>query len=243
MKPVIVTAATTRELTLLISRLEERERFHAGRREAYRGEVAGKPVILAVTGIGKINAAGAVTALLERFDPELLINTGCAGAYRESGLALRDLAVATVEVNGDDGVMAPDGWHPLDLIGIPAVEKNGETFFNRIPLTRWALDKAAFVAEAEGVSLRQGPFITVSTVSGTAVRGAELSRRFGGICENMEGGAAAQVCLLYGVDCLEVRGVSNLVEDRELSRWDIDGAAAAAQNFIARFIAELCQAE
>lgn len=243
MKPVIVTAATTRELSLLISGLEEKERFQAGHREAYRGEVAGRPVILAMTGIGKINASGAVTALLERFEPELLINTGCAGAYRESGLAVGDLAIAATEIIGDDGVLTPDGWHSLELIGIPTVEKNGESFFNQIPLSRWALDKAAFVAETAGVVLRKGPFVTVSTVSGTLVRGEELSRRFGGICENMEGGAAAQVALLYGVDCMEIRGVSNIVEDRDLSRWDIQSAVEHAQNFITRFIGSLCQTE
>jgi futalosine hydrolase len=70
-----------------------------------------------------------------------------------------------------------------------------------------------------------------------------LFRRFGGICENMEGGAAAQVATLYGVDCLEVRGISNLVEDRDLSRWDIPLAAERAQNFIARFIGALCRTD
>jgi futalosine hydrolase len=243
MKPVIVTAATPPELSLLVSVLEGKERFQSGHRDAWRGEVAGRPVLLAVTGIGKVNTASAVTALLDRFEPELLINTGCAGAYRGCGLAAGDLAVATVEVMGDEGVLAPDGWHSLELIGIPAVERKEETYFNRFPLTRWALDKAAFVAETAGLPLRQGTFVTVSTVSGTLERGDELARRFGGICENMEGGAAAQVALLYGVDCMEMRGVSNIVEDRDLSRWDIPLAVGKAQEFIARFIGSLCRTD
>src|SRR5512135_3469067 len=116
MKPVIVTAATIRELSWLISMLEGKERFQVGHREAYRGELGERAVILAVTGIGKVNAAVATTALLERFEPELLVNTGCAGAYRGSGLAVGDLALATVEMFGDEGVGAPDGWHTLELI-------------------------------------------------------------------------------------------------------------------------------
>ncbi|MCM2357226.1 MAG: futalosine hydrolase [Geobacteraceae bacterium] len=243
MKPVIVTAATHRELSLLIRALEGGGRLHLQGREGYRGELAGWPAILAVTGIGKVNTAAAVTSLLERFEPELLINTGCAGAYRGSGLAVGDLAMATAELFGDEGVLAPDGWHSLELIGIPALERNGERWFNAFPLTRWALDKASHVADGAGLALRRGPFITVSTASGTAERGDELLRRFGGICENMEGGAAAQVALLYGADCLELRGVSNLVEDRDLSRWDIPLAAERAQAFIMRFIGALCRAE
>jgi futalosine hydrolase len=243
MKPVIVTAATPRELALLVASLEGRERFLSAHRDAYRGELEGRPVILAVTGIGKVNTAVALTALLERFDAELLITAGCAGAYRGCGLAVGDLAVATVEVAGDEGVLAPDGWHTLELIGIPAVDRKGDTFFNRFPLTRWALDKAVFVAETAGISLHRGAFVTVSTASGTLERGEELRRRFGGICENMEGAAAAQVALIYGVDCMEVRGVSNLVEDRDLSRWDIQTAVDRAQEFIVRFIGSLCRTD
>jgi futalosine hydrolase len=243
MKPIIVTAATYRELSLLIGALENGGRLRIGRRDIHEGTLGGWSTVLAVTGIGKVNAASAVTALLDRFDAELLINVGCAGAYAESGLTVGDLALATAEVFGDEGVMTPDGWHSLELIGIPAVAGNGEQYFNRFPLTRWAADKAAHVAQEAGITLHRGGFVTVSTVSGTAERGAELFRRFGGICENMEGGAAVQVATLYGADCLEVRGISNLVEDRDLSRWDIPLAAERAQNFIARFIGALCRTD
>ena len=45
----------------------------------------------------------------------------------------------------------------------------------------------------------------------------------------MEGAAAAHVCALHDVPFLEVRGVSNLVEDRNRNEWKIAEAAAAAQ--------------
>lgn len=242
MKPVIVTAATHTEISLLISALEGGGRIFTGLRDIHEGMIAGRRAILAVTGIGKVNTASAVTALLEHHEPELLINTGCAGAYAGGQLVVGDLAVATAEVFGDEGVIATDGWHSLELIGIPALSRGEENYFNRFPLTRWAIDKAMHVAETEGISLHRGDFVTVSSSSGTAERGKELSQRFGGICENMEGAAAAQVALLYGVDCMEVRGVSNLVEDRDLARWDIPIAVERAQNFILEFITALCRA-
>jgi futalosine hydrolase len=177
-----------------------------------------------------------VTALLGRFEPEILINIGCAGAYPESGLAVGDLALATMELFGDEGVMTPEGWRSLELIGIPAVTRKGEKFYNRFPMTGWGIEKAITLAGSSGIDLHHGPFITVSTASGTAERGAELFRSFGGICENMEGGAVAQVALLYGVSCLELRGVSNLVEDRDLSCWNIPLAVERAQRFTLLFI-------
>ncbi len=239
MKPVIVIAATHRELSLLISALENGDRRSIGRREIYEGFLGGRRTLLAVSGIGKVNAAAAATALLEHFAPELMINTGCAGAYGESGLAVGDLALATAEVFGDEGVAAPDGWHSLELIGIPALARNGEEYFNRFPLARWATDKAVHMSQTTGTALHQGEFVTVSTVSGTTGRGAELFRRFGGICENMEGAAVAQVASFYGVDCMELRGVSNMVEDRDLSRWNIPLAVEQAQKFVLKFVETL----
>jgi futalosine hydrolase len=48
----------------------------------------------------------------------------------------------------------------------------------------------------------------------------------------MEGAAAAQVAELHGVPWLEVRGISNIVEDRDLKKWDIPKAALAAQEAV-----------
>jgi futalosine hydrolase len=195
--------------------------------------------ILAVTGMGKVNAAAAITALLERHQPVLIINTGCAGAYPGSGLAVGDLALATTEVYGDEGVLTPSGWESLEFIGIPALEWKGNRYFNEIPLSFSASEKAMQLAVALGLPIRRGRFVTVSTCSGTKSKGEELFNRFGGICENMEGAAAAQVALIYGVDCLEVRGVSNMVEDRDLSRWNIPHAVERVQRFVLKFIETL----
>ena len=67
----------------------------------------------------------------------------------------------------------------------------------------------------------------------------ELARRYQAVCENMEGAAVALVALRYGIPCLEIRGISNLVEDRDMSRWDIGLAVEAAQRFVLKVIVEL----
>ncbi len=239
MRTIVVTAATAGEIALLIRTTGASERQAKGLQGVYEWETGDKRVIIAVTGLGKTNAASAVTTLIGRFSPELLINTGCAGAYSGSGLSAGDLAVAIAEIYGDEGVLTPSGWQPLDCIGIPLAEVKGERFFNEIPLSLSLAERALRFAETHGIPLRTGKFVTVSTCSGTSVRGAELSSRFGAICENMEGAAVAHVALKYGLDCLEIRGISNLVEDRDPSRWDIAKAVEKAQRFIPGFIETL----
>jgi futalosine hydrolase len=114
--------------------------------------------------------------------------------------------------------------------------------FNRVPVAASLLERAApalaHATEAAGRRLTQRPFVTVSTCSGSSRAGAELSRRTGGICENMEGAAAAQICAMHDLPFLELRGISNMVEDRDLSTWDLRRGAEAAQQAILHLLAE-----
>ncbi len=239
MKTIVVTAATSAELSLLAEEMGATGKTVRGGPGCYEKVFPGKRVILAETGMGKVNAALSVTSLVCAFDPDLVVNTGCAGAYGESGLSVGDLALACTEIYGDEGVQTLSGWRPLDYMGIPLVEIEGIRYFNEIPLAFSPAEKALRFAEMRGCGLMKGRFVTVSTCSGTSARGAELAKRYDAICENMEGAAVAHVALRYGIDCLEVRGISNMVEDRDLSLWDIGKAAENAQRFIMAFLESL----
>ena len=48
----------------------------------------------------------------------------------------------------------------------------------------------------------------------------------------MEGAAVALACQQLSTPLLEVHGISNLVEDRDTSRWDLPAGMAAAQRAI-----------
>jgi futalosine hydrolase len=169
----------------------------------------------------------------------MVINTGCAGAYPASGLSIGGLAVASDEILGDEGVQTSGGWHDLQYMGIPSLIHCSRLYHNSIPLSRHASEKAMRLADSLGVKLVRGRFITVSTCSGSRQRGEELYQRFQGICENMEGAAIAQVSLRYGINCLEIRGISNMVDERDLKTWDIPRAVEAAQRFVLKYIEEL----
>ncbi|MBJ6750796.1 futalosine hydrolase [Geomonas anaerohicana] len=239
MSRIIVTASTRLELSELLAATSASALPDAGHVPLYRTEMRGTEILFALTGIGKVNAASAVTLLCERYAPDLIINTGCGGAFAGAGLAVGDLAVADSEYLADEGVRTPDGWRGLDLIGIPVYEGRGERLFNRIPLDREMARRALDCATVGGFDTVLGPFLTVSTCSGTTRQGEELLRRFPGVCENMEGAAVAQVALMYGVPCLEVRGISNMVEDRDLSRWDLKRAVGQVQRFLALYLAQV----
>jgi futalosine hydrolase len=239
MKPILIMAATLQEIVLLEHALGSAARRKSIAFDYVEGNLGNLPVIICAGGIGKINSAAATTAMIERYHPRLVINTGCAGAYLASSLAIGELAVASEEFLGDEGVLTCEGWQDLRYMAIPTLIHGNRLYHNAIPLSKHAAEKAMQLADYLGIKLVRGRFITVSTCSGTRQRGDELDRSFHGLCENMEGAAVAQTCLRYGIDCLEIRGISNLVDERDMSTWNIPQAVEVAQRFVLKLIEEM----
>jgi futalosine hydrolase len=243
MKPVLVIAAVRQETKLLELALGSVTHVITPGFTTVVGALGSLPIVICVSGIGKINAAAATATQIERHQPQLVINAGCAGAYPGSGLAIGDLTVASVEILGDEGAITSNGWLGLQEMNLPYIIKGTQRYYNEIPISRLAAEKAMQLADYCGVSLTRGRFVTVSTCSGSLPRGEELVRRCGAIVENMEGAAVAMMCLRYGVDCLEIRGVSNLVEERNMKAWDIPRAVEAVQRFVLKYLEEVCRHE
>ena len=239
MKPIIIIAAVPQEIELLEKALEHSGRVKSGGFEYHEGTIGNLRVVVCAGGVGKVNAAAATAVMIDRYQPQLVINTGCAGAYIGSGLAVGNLVVASEEVLADDGVILEDGWKDLRYMNLPSVGNGGGSCYNLLPLSRQAAEKAMQLADYYGVVLMRGRFATVSTCSGTSQYGAELSARWNALVESMEGAAVAQVCVRCGVDCLEIRGISNQVEERDLKKWDIPRAVEAAQRFVLKYLEEV----
>ncbi|HEX9022133.1 MAG TPA: futalosine hydrolase [Nitrospirota bacterium] len=209
-----------------------------GAKPLLEGEFAGRGVLLCVGGMGKVNAAHAATLLLTQFKPEALVVFGVGGGYPSSGAGIGDVALAREEITGDEGVLTVDGFQDTEYIGIPLVKTASTVIYTRYaapePLLKRSLQALALRPQAGKAHV--GPFVTLSTCTGTTARAKELEERYHGLCENMEGAAAAQVAELHGVPWLEVRGISNIVEDRDLRKWDIPRAAQAARQAVRSII-------
>ena len=207
-----------------------------GSKSVIEGTLCNRRVLLCAGGMGKVNASHAATLLLTGYNPEAVMVFGVGGAYPSSGAIVGDVALATEEVAGDEGVLTREGFKDTEYIGIPLVRTSRSEFFSTYPASepflRQSLQLLTSHQSARGHRIHAGTFVTLSTCTGTAERARELETRYHGLCENMEGAAVAQVAELHGVPWLEVRGISNLVEDRDLGRWDIPRAAEAVQQAV-----------
>ena len=113
--------------------------------------------------------------------------------------------------------------------------------YNRIPLDATRTERILRCLESrlEDRSSHQvtsGPFVTVQQCSGVQAAGDTLAARFGGICENMEGAAAAHVAEANGIPFVEIRGISNRVVDRDLSQWDLPRAIRRCKRAVERIV-------
>ena len=233
MEEILVLSATAFEQEALREKIERGVRREVAGREWIRGEIAGREVLLVATGLGAVNTAHALTCVLQAQRPVWVLQVGIGGAYPEGGLRIGDLALASEECYGDLGVRTEQGWQGAELIGIPVLEQ-GERYFNRFSLDgEWVQRAARILPEA-----KVGTFVTVQECSGTDALGLERGRRFGGVCENMEGAAVAHLCALYGVPFVEVRAMSNIVEARDRDTWDLPLALDRAQAAALRLLQE-----
>ncbi|MBW3572123.1 MAG: futalosine hydrolase [Gemmatimonadetes bacterium] len=228
--PLALVCSVPLECERLRAALADAREVRIGRKPGWTGRLDGAEVVLLPGGMGKTNAAHALTALLETQPVRGVVGFGIAGAYPGSGLAVGAVALATAAVYGDEGVQAPAGWMGTDGIGIPLWTAGESRLYNHFALDAARVERARALLADAGFVVRTGPFVTVSACSGTAALGAAMAQRVpGALCEGMEGAALAHVAAIYEVPLLELRAVSNLVEDRDLSRWRIRDAAETAQ--------------
>jgi|DewCreStandDraft_1066081.scaffolds.fasta_scaffold07580_4 futalosine hydrolase len=199
------------------------------------GRVHDQPVVLLAGGMGKANAAQAVTAIALTEPVAGVLGFGIGGAYARAQLPLGAVALASEELYADEGVITPRGWRPLTTIGIPLLERDGAPWFNAFPLdpawVHWARRVLGLPPAAVG------RFLTVSTCSGRASQGDFLATRFAALVETMEGAAWAHAAARFDLPFVEVRGISNRVDDRNLAAWRFDEAAHAAADAAARLLA------
>lgn len=220
-------SAVRSEGSFLARRLNLRRSHPAHHVPSFIGKMDGARIIYSLSGMGKTNAAHAATVLIREYSPSLMINFGIGGAYPSSELAVGDIMVAETEIYGDEGVLDKEGFHGTDYIGIPFLNRGRKKYFNEFDLDRGLAEAAtgsardAFRGIADTPKVWSGRFVTVSTCTGTRKRAVELRKMWRAICENMEGAAIAHICELHGVPMIEIRGVSNLVGDRDTSAWDV----------------------
>lgn len=192
-------------------------------------------VVPLVTGVGPVQSAVTLTKYLATCDIafEGAINFGVGGAFIDTGLGLLDICLAHKEIFGDLGVCRENE--------IGFFESGNMAVQTEFDLKNSLLDQAETILQKQQIHYRCGNFVTVSCVSGTAKRGNYLRDKHQALCENMEGAALASVCQSFEIPYLELRCISNFVEDRDLTRWKLPQACSKSADTVGMLLRVLLE--
>lgn len=226
--PVLLLSATEFEVAPLTEgfrpALGARPRLPEGWR-ALTGAVGSVDCVAVATGVGKVNAAALTALAISAYRPAAALLVGIGGAYPGSPLALGGAAMALSDTHVDTGAGHGRNWTDMRSLGfplLPATEARPTEVFNRIELAPGARE----VAERAGVPAL--PFGTSEAVTADRGTAALLHSLHGVSVESMEGAAVAQVAAALGVRLYQVRGISNVVGDRDRANWRVPEAVRAA---------------
>ena len=166
----------------------------------YKGVLCGKKVVVVRSGIGKVNAAVCTQILADKFNVDILINTGIAGSL-DAAIDIGDMVISTdlVEHDMDASIFGdPVGQIPrMDTFSFPADRE---------------LVKKAVQANTEAnpdIKTFTGRIVSGDQFVSSAEMKDKLVRLFDAKCTEMEGAAIAHTAYLNKISCVIIRAISD----------------------------------
>ncbi len=180
-------------------------------------------VDFAVTGVGVLATAYELTKLLAQKKYDWVLNVGIAGTFSDK-IALGEVVVVEKEIVGDSGVENAAG----------VVQPLPQELQGNVKLICPYVNDFSFLQEIKKVG-----GITVSLLTENASR--VNARKLVADVETMEGAAFFYDCLREKVKFLQLRGISNIVGDRNKANWKIQEAMDGVGDLLKDVVDELCK--
>ena len=169
------------------------------------GRSSGSNVVdVLVTGIGMVNTALMMGRYVQK-PYDLVINAGVCGAFNYE-LALGQLVNVTEDILSELGAEDGDAFLTYDALGLP-----GKHIFQA------SSSQVSFQVEA----LPKVKGITVNTVHGCERSIRHVKQIYAPDVESMEGAACFAACEGQAKQYIQLRAISNYVEKRDKSKWQM----------------------
>lgn len=204
-----IIGAMNEEISELKKKMEKYKEWQEGNVVFFSGHLSGHTVILAKSGIGKVNSAIAATLLIQEYKVALLINTGSAGGIDQS-LRIGDVVVSTALAYHDADATA-FGYRYGQIPQMPAYYKADQQL---LKVTKRAVVKS-------GLHPVEGLIVTSDSFIADKERIKKIKQHFpDALVSEMEGAAVAQVCYQFVIPFIVVRAVSDTANEEANSNFD-----------------------
>lgn len=221
---ILIIAATRMEVKFLTDELEFLEKKGHNYKTYRLGDTE---IDFLITGVGAILTTFHLTRALSNEHYQLVLNIGIAGSFT-SEIKIGEVVNVISEEFADLGIEKNDVF--LTLF------ESGYIGTNEFPFENGLLT----AKNDNGFSgLKKVRGITTSKSHGRGSSIDEIRRKFSAQTESMEGAAVFYVCNFLGVNCCQIRGISNYVEPRDSSQWDIPLALENLKKAVMEVLNEL----
>lgn len=195
-----VIGAMEEEVELLRGSLENVTTEEIANSEFTVGTYKGQEVVLLKSGIGKVNAAMSTTLLLQKYQPDVVINTGSAGGFDQS-LEVGAIVISD-EVRHHDVDVTVFGYEMGQVPQMPAAFRSDEALME---MAEKAVDELGEHSYAVGLIATGDSFMN-DPKRVEQVRGYFPDMK----AAEMEAAAVAQVCHQFAVPFVVIRALSDI---------------------------------
>jgi len=175
----------------------------------YTGNIGNKFIILAQTGIGKVNAALNCQYIIDTFKPDTIINIGVAGGIA-SVLEIGDIIIGTSLVQHDFDVSVLGYAKGYMCTGIKK-DKPTKYFGDKIIIDKFKNSLTNLIDKNkiyEGIIASGDQFVSDKKLK------EEINKTFNALAVEMEGAAIAQVATRNKIPFAVIRVISDLADGK-----------------------------
>lgn len=213
---ILLCAATKNELSATIEHFNLKEQMYSSRQNF---EIKYK-----VTGPGILNTTFHLQSEIHNERPDLIVNAGIAGAI-DARLKLNEVVNVISESLGDFGAEDGDEFLNASELGLMNIDD--------FPFSKGMISVSSNKPLPAMYNLKSCHGTTVQKVHGNARSIENLRKTFPlAQIESMEGAAVFYVCRQNDISVAQIRSISNYVERRNRSAWQIPSAISSLNDFL-----------
>ncbi|MDP3294304.1 MAG: 5'-methylthioadenosine/S-adenosylhomocysteine nucleosidase [Nevskia sp.] len=233
---ILILGAVPQEIPPFVAAMKDAKKKDLQGIPYWQGHIGAKPVVVAITGIGKTYTAMTTTLFIGAFKPRLVLMSG-TGARTNLDLRTGDVIVATVLHEHDYGSLTAKDmvYRPMNS---PIDGHEVENAFSPSPSLLKLADQA--IASYKGpevtandatynVKVRRGIVSSSDLFGVTAARIEILRSQFHNDIMEMESAPLGHVCETLGVPYIVVRAGSNVAQEAPNDDYLRLGPIAAKQ--------------
>lgn len=171
---------------------------HDSKREIYTADYQDKKIVVARSGIGKVNSAATTQYLIDKYNVDLIINSGCAGSLTDN-VKILDVVISTYVTYHD--------FSPIRIMNMSTPD-NGK-ISSSTTLRRLAVES---IKELENYHYHES-----SIASGDCfVTDEEMRNKIristGCSAVDMESASIGHICKINGVPFVAIRTISDFAD-------------------------------